>query len=151
MSAVHEYEVRVEWSGGRAGSGTVSAERFGSPLALSVPPEFQGLGEGTNPEEMLAAAICACYGITFGIIAENRKLPVASFTADAVGEVEQKGPQFTYRSVTIRPRIVLEAGAGDAMAALAEELAHKADAYCIITNAVRGNVEIKVEPTVVRG
>ncbi len=34
---------------------------------------------------------------------------------------------------------------------MAQEMAHKADLYCIITNAVRGKVEISVEPTVVRG
>ncbi|MCO5297982.1 MAG: OsmC family protein [Fimbriimonadaceae bacterium] len=151
MATVHEYAVKVEWSGGRMGCGTVGAERISSPLPLAVPPEFQGAGNGTNPEEMLACAICACYAITFGIIAENRKLPVASFRTEATGEVEQNGPQFKYRSVTIRPTIVLSADATDEQVALTEEMAHKADAYCIITNAVRGNVAIEVEPTIRRG
>jgi organic hydroperoxide reductase OsmC/OhrA len=33
----------------------------------------------------------------------------------------------------------------------AEEMAHKADGYCIITNAVRGKVDINVEPTIAKG
>ncbi len=133
------------------GSGTVSGDRLPQALPLGVPPEFQGSGAGTNPEELLACAIAACYGITFGIIAENRKLPVVSLHVEAVGEVEQNGPQFKYRSVTIRPAIVLAAGASDEQVALAEDMAHKSDHYCIITNAVRGNVAIEVVPTVTKG
>jgi len=59
--------------------------------------------------------------------------------------------QFTYRSVVIRPRITLEASATDEQAQLAEEMAHKADLYCIITNSLRGKVDIKVEPQILRG
>lgn len=151
MASVHEYSVKVEWSGGRSGHGTISAERIQDSIPLAVPPEFQGTGEGTSPEELLACSICSCYAITFGIIAENRKLPVVSVHTEAVGEVEQNGPQFKYRSVTLRPTITLSSDATDEQAALAEEMAHKAEAYCIITNAVRGNVAIHVEPILRRG
>jgi peroxiredoxin-like protein len=116
-----------------------------------VPAEFQGPGGATNPEELLTSAIASCYSITFGIIAGNRKLPVSSFECDAVGEVDQTGAQFTYRAITLRPRITLGADASDEHVAMAEDMAHKADAYCIVTNAVRGKVEIRVEPTVSRG
>jgi len=118
---------------------------------IRVPPEFQGPGGGTNPEELLTSAIASCYSITLGIIAENRKLPVDQIETSATGEVVQEGAQFTYTSVRIRPRIFLTAGATDEHVALAEDLAHKADLYCIVTNAVRGKVEISVEPDIVRG
>lgn len=151
MSHVHEYPVSVQWAGGRSGGGTATPNRSGHALKLSVPPEFQGLGEGTNPEELLAAAVASCYSITFGIIAENRKLPVQSFSAEATGQVEQNGAQFVYKSITIRPTIVLEEGATDDQLKMAEDMAHKADLYCIITNAVRDKVAIQVEPTIRRG
>ena len=151
MASVHEYAVQVEWSGGRMGAGTVSGDRLPQALPIGVPPEFQGTGVGTNPEELLASAIAACYSITFGIIAENRKLPITAFRVEAVGEVEQNGPQFKYRAVTIRPTITLDAAATDEQVAIAEDMAHKADSYCIITNAVRGNVAIEVVPTVTKG
>jgi peroxiredoxin-like protein len=150
MANVHEYPVTVEWKGGRDGGGSVRADRSGVENPLSVPPEFQGPGEGTNPEEMLTSAITACYTITFGIIAANRKLPVEAVSTSAVGEVEQSGANFTYRSVVVRPRIVLSADATDEHVKVAEEMAHKADAYCIVTNAVRGKVAITIEPEVVR-
>jgi peroxiredoxin-like protein len=151
MSSIHEYPVTVTWQGGRGGSGTVSADRSGTISPISVPPEFQGPGAGTNPEEMLSGSICACYSITLGIIAEMRKLPMASLETKAVGEVEQNGATFTFTKITLRPTITLTSDATDEHVKIAEEIAHKADSYCIITNAVRGNVTVEVEPTIVRG
>lgn len=152
MSKLHEYPVSVTWSGARDGIGSAKADRSGVELPLRVPPEFGGSdGPGTNPEELLAASICACYTITFGIIAGMRKLPVVDVKTSAVGEVEENGPQFTYKKVTLRPTIVLAADATDEQEKMAGEMAHKADSYCIITNAVRNSVEIQVEPSIVRG
>lgn len=151
MAKMHEYPVAVTWEGGRDGKGEVTGSAQGVRADLSTPPEFGGKGEGTNPEELLAAAVASCYSITFGIIAANRKLPVAAFKADAVGEVEEAGPSFTYKKITIRPTITLAPDATDDHAKMAEDIAHKADSYCIITNAVRGKVEIVLEPTINRG
>lgn len=151
MSQVHPYRVSVEWTGAREGSGKVKGEGSGIEFPLGVPAEFGGNGTGTNPEELLASAVASCYTITFGIIAANRKLPVQSIRATAVGEVEQAGMQFTYKSMTIRPEIVLASGASDEDIKVAEDMAHKADLYCIITNAVREKVSIKVEPNISRG
>ena len=151
MSQVHPYRVSVEWSGAREGSGKVKGEGSGIELPLGVPKEFGGNGSGTNPEELLASAVASCYTITFGIIAGNRKLPVQSIRATAVGEVEQTGMQFTYKSMTIKPEIVLAPSASDEEVKVAEDMAHKADLYCIITNAVRDKVSIQVEPNITRG
>lgn len=151
MAKLHEYPVTVRWNGGRDGGGSVTADRTSVQSPLAVPPEFGGTGgAGTNPEELLASSVSACYTITFGIIAANRKLPVVGVQTQAVGEVEEEGPRFTYKKVTIRPTITLAGDATDEHVAIAEDMAHKADGYCIITNAVRGSVEIVVEPTVVR-
>ena len=152
MSKLHEYPVTLNWKGGRDGSGSVKADRTGVQVPLTVPPEFGGTeGDGTNPEELLTASLTACYTITFGIIATNRKLPLVSMDVKATGEVEENGPQFTYKKITVKPTITLESGATDDQIKIAEDMAHKADAYCIITNAVRDKVEIVVEPTVNRG
>lgn len=151
MSHLHQYPVHVAWKGGRDGAGNVLSERSGTSNTLSVPPEFQGPGAGTNPEELLTSAIAACYSITFGIVAANRKVPVLDVQTAATGIVEQAGANFTYKSITIRPTITIAADATEEQTALTEEMAHKADHYCIITNAVRGKVEIVVEPKIVRG
>ena len=150
-SALHDYPVSVQWVGGRDGKGVVRSKHSGTDITIAVPPEFQGPGGGASPEELLTTAIASCYTITFGIIATNRKIPVSSIAVEAVGQVEQAGAQFTFKSVTVRPTIVLTADATDEQLKLAEDMAHKADLYCIITNAVRSKVEIVVEPTIGRG
>jgi peroxiredoxin-like protein len=147
---MHDYPVSVQWTGGRDGKGTVSSKHSGTQTAIAVPPEFQGPGGGASPEELLTSAIASCYTITFGIIAANRKIPVKSIAVEAVGQVEQTGAQFTYKNVTVRPHITLEADATDEQLKIAEDMSHKADLYCIITNAVRGKVEITVEPTITK-
>ncbi|MCE9557524.1 MAG: OsmC family protein [Armatimonadetes bacterium] len=150
MANIHEYPVSVSWAGGREGAGTVLSERSGTTCTLGVPPEFQGTGIGTNPEELLAGSIAACYSITFGIVASMKKLPFTGVETKAVGMVEQVGASFVYKSIVLRPVITLSSDATDEQVAAAEDVAHKADGYCLITNAVRGKLEITVEPTVVR-
>lgn len=150
-SQLHEYPVAVNWTGGRDGHGDVTPAHSGTKIDLAVPPEFQGPGGAANPEELLTSAIAACYTITFGIVSANRRLPVKDVRVEAVGSVEQQGASFTYKSVVIRPSITLDASATDEQIAAATDMAHKADNYCIITNAVRGKVEVSVEPTVTRG
>jgi peroxiredoxin-like protein len=147
----HEYPAVATWTGGREGGGTVRAEHSGVENPINVPVEFQGPGGGTNPEELLVSAIVACYTMTLGIILANRKLPVKSIETAAVGLVEQNGPQFTYKAVTIKPVIAMEGEPTLEQLKLTEDMAHKADGYCIITNAVRGKVEITVEPKIVKG
>lgn len=145
---MHDYPVSVEWTGGRDGKGKVSAEHSNVSFDVAVPAEFQGPGGGTNPEELLTSAISSCYLMTFAIIAANRKIPVESMKVDATGQVEQNGPSFKYVSITVRPWITLSADATDDQMKIAEDMAHKADSYCIVTNAVRNNVEITVDPQV---
>jgi peroxiredoxin-like protein len=147
----HKYPVVAEWIGGKDGEGKVLAKHSGAENAIKVPVEFGGPGGGTNPEELLTSAIAACYTITFGIIASNRKLPVKNVETTAVGVVEQNGPQFVYKAITLKPVISMEGEPTLEQLKMTEEMAHKADGYCIITNAVRGKVEINVEPTIVKG
>ncbi|MEQ1822968.1 MAG: OsmC family protein [Fimbriimonadaceae bacterium] len=151
MSNIHEYPVTVKWAGGRDGSGQSVSSRTNTTNKISVPPEFQGPGDGTNPEELLTSAIASCYSITFGIMANMRKLPFEGIETQAVGCVEQNGASFVYTNITLSPTVKLSAGATDEQVKMAEEMAHKADLYCIITNAVRDKVKIAVNPTVVVG
>ena len=150
MATLHEYPVTVNWTGGRDGHGDATPANSGKEIPLLVPPEFQGPGGETNPEELLTTAVAGCYSITFGIIAANRKLPVESLEVKAVGVVEQQGMSFTYKSITIRPNIKVTSDATDAQIASVIDNAHKTDSYCIVTNAVRAKVEITIEPTVTR-
>ena len=145
----HPYPVTVQWTGSRDGHGQITAETSGTTVPIAVPTEFGGAGGATNPEELLTSAIAGCYSITFGIVAGARRLPFVSLTTEAVGEVDQPSAvSFTYARIKIRPTITLASDATPEQVKLAEEVAHKTDTYCIVTNAVRGKVEVIIEPTV---
>lgn len=150
MPTIHEYPVLVHWRGGRDGEGDLTPTTSGTHIDLRVPTEFNGPGGATNPEELLTSAVAGCYSITFGIVAANRKLPIVSIETKATGQVEQSGANFVYKQIAIRPVITATAESTDEQIAQIEDFALKADAYCIITNAVRGKVEIVLEPTVKR-
>jgi peroxiredoxin-like protein len=146
---IHPYPVRVSWSGGRDGAGEILPQASNFEIPIAVPPEFQGPGGATNPEELLTSAIAGCYAITFGIVAANRRLPVINIQIEALGSVEQNGAAFAYKSVVIRPTITLAANATEAQVAQAAEFALKVDPYCIVINTLRDKVAVTIEPNVV--
>lgn len=149
-SQLHTYTVHTRWSGGREGSGSIQNDNSGQGYEIRVPPEFGGPGGALNPEELLTDAISGCYSITFGIVAANRRIPVKSIEVETVGTVDQSGANFVYKSIALSPKITLAADATDQDIATAVDMAHKADAYCIVTNAVRGKVEVSIKPSVQR-
>ncbi len=149
-SQLHTYTVTTRWSGGREGHGDIQNGNSGEGYPIAVPPEFGGPGGALNPEELLTNAISGCYAITFGIVAANRRLPIKEVVMESVGTVEQAGANFKYTSIALSPRIVLAADATDADIASAVDMAHKADAYCIVTNTVRDKVQVNISPSVER-
>ncbi|MER3496612.1 MAG: hypothetical protein C4320_07465 [Armatimonadota bacterium] len=68
----------------------------------------------------------------------------------STGTVEQNGANFVYRKIELGVDITLQEGATDEEVALAAEMAHKADAYCIVTNAIRDKIQVTIEPNVTR-
>lgn len=144
----HEYPVTVEWNGGRDGSGHVTMDQSDTTVALSVPPEFDGPGGASNPEELLTSAIASCYSITFGIIAANRKLKIESQHVHVTGVVEQNGPTYNFVKVIVKPHIIVPKETTEDQMKLIHEMAMKADHYCIVTNALRGKVDVVVEPKI---
>ena len=149
-SQLHTYTVHTRWSGGREGAGSIANDNSGKGYDIKVPTEFGGPGGELNPEELLTDAISGCYAITYGIVAANRRIPVKEVHVESVGTVDQSGANFVYKSIALSPKITLAADATDQDIATAVDMAHKADAYCIVTNAVRAKVEVSITPSVQR-
>ncbi len=149
-SQLHTYTAHVTWNGGREGNGSIRNDNSGQGFDLRVPPEFGGPGGALNPEELLTDAIAGCYSIIYGIVAGNRRLPFRGVQVEAVGTVDQSGVNFVYKSIALSPRITLGAEATDQDIATAVEMAHTADAYCIVTNAIRDKVQVSINPSVQR-
>lgn len=143
----HLFHLTSVWLGDSDGDGTLTAD--GWTLEYGVPPQLGGRPGRTNPEELLLGALAACYSATLAYLAERRRLPVARIDIALEGEiVRQLGGTLKYRAIRLSPKITLE-GDDEAQRKAVLDAAHKAEQYCIISNAVRGNVELTITPEVI--
>jgi peroxiredoxin-like protein len=142
----HEYPVTLTWSGGRDGKGEIVLEN-GIKVPISIGKSLGGLGEGSNPEELLTTAVGACYVMTFGLVASNRKLPVESLSVQVSGTLEGALTDLKFTKILIRPKIRANSPTPEQRETIMQT-AHKAEQLCIISRTLRGNVEIIVEPEI---
>lgn len=144
---LHTFTIHGTWIGNIDGDGLMNCAGYDVPFGR--PAQMGGKAGRANPEDLLLGAVVACYSLTFAILAERRRLPVAKLEVDAEGDViRQLGGTLKYVAIRLRPRITLTDGES-AQEQTALDSAHKAEQYCLISNAIRGNVEITVEPTII--
>lgn len=143
----HHFHLQATWNGGRLGDGTISAGNLQAPI--SIPQVMGGPGIGTNPDEMLVGAAATCYLITLAAMLENRRLPLHELTLSSEGIVSQAG-SLKFEKIIHRPRVILASEATEQQITTAETACHRADQHCMISKALHGNVEIIIEPTVIR-
>jgi peroxiredoxin-like protein len=139
------FHVEAVWHGGRLGTGELKAG--GLQTAISVPVEQGGPGVGTNPEELLIGAAMNCYIITLAAILEKRNFKVQSLTMKSEGILTVESGNLGFRQIVHRPTVVLAEGDEKTVEATIHA-AYRAEQVCMISKAMRGNVEITVEPTV---
>jgi len=143
----HHFYLQADWKGLRNDVGTISCGNL--QTEISIPQEMEGPGVGTNPDEMLLGAAATCFIITFAAMMERSKLEKVSLTLQSKGIVDVTNGIFTYKKIIHRPKLVLPDNATEKERGLASRLAHKAEASCMITRALKGNVEIVLEEEVV--
>ncbi|HJF31703.1 MAG TPA: OsmC family protein [Sporosarcina psychrophila] len=146
--AEHYFHLKADWPGLRNDSGTIDAGNL--KTEVSIPPEMDGPGIGTNPDEMLLGAAATCYIITLAAMMERSKLEKVALTMESVGVVDVTNGVITYKKIIHKPRIVLKQDATEKDEALALKLAEKAETSCMISRAVKGNVEIELDATVTK-
>ncbi|MCM3766833.1 OsmC family protein [Neobacillus niacini] len=144
--AEHRFYLKANWPGLRNDVGEIEAGNL--KTKVSIPPEMDGPGVGTNPDEMLLGAAATCYIITLAAMMERRGLKKVSLTMESEGFVDVTKGVITYKKIIHRPQIVLTASASEKDIEMAHKLAKKAETSCMISRAVHGNVEIALEATV---
>jgi peroxiredoxin-like protein len=143
----HIFRVSSVWTGNSDGDG-VSEAGTGVRTEFGIPPATGGKEGRTNPEELLLNAVVACYSITLALLIERKRLAPHQIEVAAEGDlVRQPDRTLKFTAIRLKPRI-LAAGADEAQRQTLLDLAHKAERYCLISNAVRGNVEVSLEPEV---
>jgi peroxiredoxin-like protein len=144
--AEHRFLLKANWPGLRNDVGEIEAGNL--KTKISIPPEMDGPGVGTNPDEMLLGAAATCYIITLAAMMERSRLHKESLTMESEGIVDVTNGVITYKKIIHRPHIVLTANASDKDFLMAEKLAKKAETSCMISRAIQGNVEIELQATV---
>ena len=146
--AEHLFHLKADWPGGRNDVGRIDAGNL--KTEVSIPPEMEGPGIGTNPDEMLLGAAATCYIITLAAMMERSKLEKVALTMESVGVVDVTNGVITYKKIIHKPHIVLKGDATERDVSLANKLAEKAEKSCMISRAIQGNVEVELVAIITR-
>ena len=136
-----EAEATISWSGW---GGTVdgASGRLHAPTATQV--ELGGPGQGTNPEELLAAALANCYTSTITAHARARKIDIAQIETKARTRLswDEKTPHHIAQGV-----LTVRITTSDSEAAV-RKLAEEARDHCPICNVLRATAPVTLSVTV---
>ncbi|MFP5115459.1 OsmC family protein [Bacillaceae bacterium C204] len=144
--AEHVFHLKANWPGLRNDVGEIEAGNL--KTKISIPPEMDGPGVGTNPDEMLLGAAATCYIITLAAMMERSGLVKESLTLESEGIVDVTNGVFTYKKIIHRPHIILKPSASEKDVEMAMRLAKKAETSCMISRAIQGNVKIELQAKV---
>ncbi|MET1032245.1 OsmC family protein [Domibacillus tundrae] len=144
--AKHIFTLQANWPGGRNDTGTIEVGNLNT--TVSIPPQMDGPGIGTNPDEMLLGAAATCYIITLAAMLERNNLQKESLTMTSEGVVDVTNGVITYQKIIHKPCVLLKADATDKDVQKAHKLAEKAETSCMISRAVKGNVEIELKASI---
>ena len=136
----HLFHLKANWPGGRNDVGDIHSGNL--QTSISIPKEMDGPGIGTNPDEMLLGAAATCYIITLAAMMERSKVNTENLEMDSTAIVDVTNGVFTYKKIIHRPIIVIT---DEKDRLVSEKLAIKAEQSCMISKALRGNVDIEVE------
>jgi len=134
----YKYVASVRWTGEKKGTMAVA----GKPsVEVATPPEFKGHEGIWSPEDLFVASVNSCIMTTFLAFAERAGLRFETFESEAEGLLEFVDGKFLFTKVVVRPRIALQPGEDPRKA---EEILHKADRNCLVSNSLR--TEVVLEP-----
>lgn len=129
------YTAKVHTTGGREGGHAVSSDRR-LEVRLSVPG---APGNGTNPEQLLAAGWSACFESSMAVVARKMKIALPpDYAVDAEIDLNTGDDGYFLRA---RLNVSLPGLEREA----AERVLKAADQTCPYSKAVRGNIDAVIE------
>lgn len=137
------FSVGATWSGDGTGCGQLRLTQGEVAISIGGAKALGGCGTGANPEELLLAAVAACFINTWAIFLKKLNVPYAEPALRVTGELG-KDPAGGYKMLraTIHTRVpsaLLAARRADVEKTLA--LAEK---YCIISKVARAAMPVDV-------
>ncbi|EYB68791.1 OsmC-like protein [Deinococcus phoenicis] len=132
----------AQWKGDlRSGQGTVST---GSGVLEGAPYSFKTRfenGNGTNPEELLAAAHAGCFTMQLSALLASDGHDPQDLRTEATCEMVKDGPGFKISTM----RLTVRGKVGNIDAAEFEKHVQQAADMCPLSRVMKGNVEITHE------
>lgn len=129
------YTTTATASAGRNGQVTTDDKML--DLALSYPKEMGGTGEATNPEQLFAAGYSACFSNAILHVAREMKIKLTQAPVSAEVGI---GPNETGGfALTVALAVTLELEEEQA-----QQLVKTAHQVCPYSNAVKGNIDVKL-------
>jgi organic hydroperoxide reductase OsmC/OhrA len=137
------FTVGSVWEGDGAGRGEVRVASGSFSIPIGGPKELGGSGEGASPEELLLAAVGACFSTTWAIFLKKLGLAYAEPSLRVAGELA-KDPAGGYRmaKATIRARVPASLLADRRREV--EKTLQLAEKYCIVSKVVRASIPLEV-------
>lgn len=144
--AEHEFHLTAVWPGGRNSAGYIEAGNL--QTKISIPSAMEGPNIGTNPDEMLLGAAATCYIITLAAMIERAHLPLETMSLESIGYVDVTKGVFTYKKIVHKPAVSLTSEASASDFEKLDILIVEAERNCMISKAIKGNVDVEVEATI---
>jgi peroxiredoxin-like protein len=134
----HRYDVRI--AGGPEGHATLASA--GVPdLPTAAPLDFDGPGDAWSPEQLLVAAVEACFLLTFRAVAQASGIEFTSLSVEGEGIVDRTNGGMRFTEIILRPRIALPGGIDVVRVRRALE---KAERSCLVAASL--STPIRLEP-----
>jgi peroxiredoxin-like protein len=136
----HRYAARI--AGGPEGHATLSSA--GVPdLPTAAPLDFDGPGDAWSPEQLLLAAVEACFFLTFRAVARASGLPFVAMSVQAEGIVDRVDGRARFTEIVLRPRVALPAGVDWLRV---QRILEKAERACLVSASL--DAPIRLEPEI---
>ncbi len=148
--AVAKRRASIVWEGDvRKGSGKVSMDSSGAfgEFGISLPTRTEDPQGNTSPEELLAASHAGCYAMALSLTLSEAGNPPDRIEASAEAVLDPAGEGFAITTVDLKVRGKVPGLDPQGF----EDAARQAEQACPISNALRGNVEIKLDAELEEG
>lgn len=133
------YHSELNWTGDTCGHLTSNGKQS---VAVSSPPEFQGMSGLWTPEDMFVASAETCTMLTFLAFAKRKNLSILSYSSKAEGILEFVDGGYRFSRITVRPKIQVS---DTEAVGVAKKILQEAHRHCFISNSIRTEVEIQAD------
>ena len=142
-------EAEIIWEGPLArGTGTLTSGSGAlDELAVTWGSRTERPDGKTSPEELIAAAHASCFAMALALVLDENKTPPDRVRVSAGCTLDEVNgaPRITTVELTVRAQVP------GLDAADLEQIVGEAADLCPVSNALHGNVEVKVSSELVRG